>query len=397
MTDCRPCRIVVKVGTSTLTDPQGRIDRAFIADLTAQLSSIRKDGRDVLLVTSGAIRAGRERLNRNQDTTRSAAADGSASRSADSAVGRLLDTLPFKQAAAAIGQGLLVHTYTEAFAWRSVDCAQVLLTRDDLSDRRRFLNARNTLLALLTLGVVPIINENDTVAVDEIKFGDNDSLAAQVATLVEADLLLILSDVEGLCERAPCPDDVDPPRVISLVLRIDDAIVALAGEGSMTGMGTGGMATKVSAARIATQAGIRTVIARGRRPSVVSDVVEGKEVGTNFLPRPFADRISARKRWIAHSARPRGFVTVNLRAKERLVGSGVSLLAAGVTEVGGGFTAGDLVEVRDCEGVAFARGLTNYAAVELRRVKGLRSEQFEEILGYRGFDEIIHRDNLVID
>lgn len=390
-----PCRIVVKVGTSTLTDTQGRIDRAFIADLTAQLAAVRKSGRDVLLVTSGAIRAGKERLSGGRSYL--AGGQGAGQRPADSVASRLADTLPYKQAAAAIGQGLLVHTYTEAFDWRSVDCAQVLLTRDDLSDRRRFLNARNTLLALLALGVVPIINENDTVAVDEIKFGDNDSLAAQVATLVEADLLVILSDVEGLCERAPSPDDTDPPTLIPLVRRIDDAILAMASGGSPGGVGTGGMATKLSAARIATQAGIRTVIARGRREAVISDIIDGREIGTTFLPRPNSDRISARKRWIAHSARPRGTVTVNARARERLEGSGVSLLAAGITDVDGTFTAGDLIEVKDPDGVVFARGLTNYSAVEVRRVQGLRSEQFAAVLGYRGFDEIVHRDNLVID
>ncbi len=389
-----PCRIVVKVGTSTLTDAQGRIDREFIADLTAQLAAIRKSGRDVLLVTSGAIRAGRERL---AGGLRSWGAEGGAARPADNTLARLADTLPYKQAAAAIGQGLLVHTYTEAFAWRSVDCAQVLLTRDDLSDRRRFLNARNTLLALLTLGVVPIVNENDTVAVDEIKFGDNDSLAAQVATLVEAELLVILSDVEGLYERAPGPSDSEPPALIPLVRRIDDAIMAMAGGGAAGGVGTGGMATKVNAAKIATRAGIRTVIARGRREAVLANILSGNEIGTVFLPRPNSDRISARKRWIAHSARPRGSVTVNARARERLLTSGVSLLAAGIAEVEGNFTAGDLIEVKDADGEVFARGLTNYSAPEVRRVQGQRSEQFAEILGYRGFDEIIHRDNLVID
>jgi glutamate 5-kinase len=393
----RPCRIVVKVGTSTLTDADGRIDRAFIADITAQLAAIRKDGRDVLLVTSGAIRAGRERLAATAGLRALRQTPGDAAHSAEGSLARLSDSLPYKQAAAAIGQGLLVHTYTEAFAWRSVDCAQILLTRDDLSDRRRFLNARNTLLALLTLGVVPIINENDTVAVDEIKFGDNDSLAAQVATLVQADLLLILSDVDGLFERAPSPADIVPPPLVHQVRRIDDAIVAMAGGGLPGGAGTGGMATKISAARIATQAGIRTIIARGRRPSVVTDVVAGAEIGTEFLARPTGDRISARKRWIAHSARPRGVVTVNARARERLQSSGVSLLAAGVVEVSGTFGAGDLIEVRDPDGGVFARGLANYAASEVRRIQGLRSEQFEAVLGYRGFEELIHRDNLVVD
>ncbi len=371
-------RVVVKVGTSTLTDAQGRIDRAFIADLTAQLAAQRKQGWEVLLVTSGAIRAGREALGAMQEVS-----------------AKFAETLPFKQAAAAVGQGRLMHTYTEAFAWRSVESAQVLLTRDDLDDRRRFLNARNTLLALLEMGVVPVINENDTVAVDEIKFGDNDALAALVATLVEADLLLILSDVDGLYETPPTADAPSPP-IIRTVTRVDETLTALAGS-STSGVGTGGMRTKLEAARIATSAGIRTVIARGRRERVVAEVLAGETVGTTFLPLPDSDRLSARKRWIAHSARPRGSVTVNARARERLLRNGVSLLAAGIVNVSGAFTVGDLIEVCVEGGGVFGRGLTNYAASEVRRVVGLHSDQFEAILGYRGSAEIIHRDNLVVD
>lgn len=251
------------MGTSTLTNSQGRIDRAFIADLAAQLARQRAQNRDVVLVTSGAIRAGREALNARQtpDT---------------------LHTLPYKQAAAAIGQGLLMHTYTEAFAWRDVTVAQVLLTRDDLSDQHRLENAKNTLAALLDLGVVPIINENDTVAVEEIKFGDNDTLAALVATLISADLLLILSDVEGLYAKPPTEHNHNEP-VISVVPRIDATVEALAG-GTASGVGTGGMRTKIEAARIATSAGIRTIIARGRRETVIEDVINGEPIGTTFLP-----------------------------------------------------------------------------------------------------------------
>ena len=322
-------RLVVKVGTSTLTDSHGRIDRAFIADLTIQLAALRTQGCEVILVTSGAIRAGREAL----------AARGAT----QSFSSKTIETLPFKQAAAAIGQVRLMHTYTEAFAWRNVDCAQVLLTRDDLDDRRRFLNARNTLLALLEMGIVPVINENDTVAVDEIKFGDNDALAALVATLVEADLLLILSDVEGLYSHPPVPN-APLPELIRVVTRVDETLTALAGT-STNGVGTGGMRTKLEAARIATAAGIRTVIARGRRERVVCDVVSGEAIGTTFLPLPDSDRLSARKRWIAHGARPRGSVTVNARAQERLLRHGVSLLAAGIVDVSGAFKVGDLIEM----------------------------------------------------
>lgn len=362
-------RLVVKVGTSTLTSAQGRIDRAFIADLTAQLATLRLQGSDVVFVSSGAIRAGRELL-----------------------PSRTPDTLPYKQAAAAIGQGRLMHLYTEAFAWRNVACAQVLLTREDLADRRRFLNARNTLQTLLGLGVVPVINENDTVSVDEIKFGDNDMLAALVATLVEADLLLILSDVEGLYDRPPQDPEA---RLIPLVPRVDRTVLQLAG-GSRSGMGTGGMRTKVEAARVATGAGIRTVIARGRRERVVLDVVNGRSIGTTFLSCA-ATRLPARKRWIAHGLRPRGLVTVNAGAAEKLRRDGVSLLAVGIVDVAGTFASGDLIEVCDEQGCVFARGLTNYPSDELRRIQGLRSEQFESVLGYRGFEEVIHRDNLVLD
>ncbi len=384
----RGIRLVVKVGTSTLTDKSGRIDRAFIADMAASLSAQLEAGSEVLVVTSGAIRAGRERLeasfSQRSYLNRSQPSD-------------FQTTLPFKQASAAIGQGLLIHTYSEAFAWRGVDCAQILLTRDDLADRKRFLNARNTLLALLTLGVVPIINENDTVAVDEIKFGDNDMLAALVAALVEADMLLILSDVEGLYQKLPSEESSDHTAIpIACVPIITEEIESLAGI-SKSGVGTGGMRTKVEAAKVATEAGIKTVIARGRRLHVIEDVMAGLEIGTTFLPRNDSERLPARKRWIAHNARPKGEVIVNLCAKAKLVEESVSLLAVGLIAVNGSFVSGDLIEVKDENGEIFARGLSNYASSEVQRVLGLKSEQLEQALGYRGFEEIIHRDNLVID
>ena len=391
-----PRRIVVKEGTSTLTNAAGGIDRAFIADLTAQLSAQKALGRDVLLVTSGAIRAGREQLEKGMRYEAKGMSE-EASTHTSYLMPHTLNSLPYKQAAAAIGQGRLIHTYTEAFAWRDVNCAQILLTRDDLSDRRRFLNARNTLQALLSLGVVPVINENDTVAVDEIRFGDNDNLAALVATLVDADLLLILSDVEGLYERPPT-DANDLPPLISVVPRIDAAIEALAG-GVNSGVGTGGMRTKIEAARIAAAAGIRAVIARGRREKVIAGVIAGEPIGTTFLPRSNSDRLPARKGWIAHGARAKGGVTVNEKAREKLQTSGVSLLAVGIVGVTGNFSAGDLIEAFDEAGVVFGRGLTNYAASEIQQIMGLRSEEFAAVLGPNaaGYDEIIHRDNLVLN
>ncbi|MCE7699969.1 MAG: glutamate 5-kinase, partial [Methanobacterium paludis] len=364
--------IVVKVGTSTLTDAQGCLDRGYIADLAAQLAGERLAGREVILVTSGAIGVGRDTLRRDDGDRASLVAT----------------SLPFKQAAAAVGQVVLMATYTEAFAWRNMTAAQVLLTREDLADRKRFLNARNTLTALLTLGVVPVINENDTVAVDEIKFGDNDSLAALVAVLVEADLLLILSDVEGLYSAPPDPnaESDTPPTVIRRVKRIDAGIEALAG-GSGGALGTGGMRTKLEAARIATVSGIRTVIASGRRERVIADVAAGQEVGTTFLAG--AGKLHGRKRWIIAGSRPRGSVVVNAGAAQRLLKDGVSLLAVGVTTVNGEFASGDLIEVRDETGRRFARGLTNYGAEELRLIQGLHSDQFEAVLGAKPYDEVI--------
>lgn len=377
MPEQEPKRIVVKVGTSTLTDAGGRIDRGYIADLAAQIALQTRQGRDVLLVSSGAIRAGRDALARTPYATPKTSASSA---------------LPFKQACAAIGQGVLMHSYQEAFGWRNVSCAQILLTRDDLGDRKRFLNARNTLHTLLELGIVPIINENDTVAVDEIKFGDNDTLAALVATLVEADLLIILSDIDGLYDHPPTEPDA---KLISTVTRIDSATAALGGEAT-SGVGTGGMRTKIDAARIALSAGIRTVIAHGRKEKVLAEIIGGATVGTTFLPSD-AEKLSARKRWIAHSPRAQGAVIVNAKAKDSLRQRGGSVLAAGIVGVDGTFGAGDLVELCDESGNVFGRGLTNYAAAEVRRVIGLRSEQFEAILGYRGSDEIVHRDNLVLE
>jgi glutamate 5-kinase len=273
------------------------LDRSYLIDLTSQLAAQQQNGWDVILVTSGAIRAGYEALDgRSTDERRAKNADAFRPTSAvNTPSPEAHATLPYKQAAAAIGQSRLMHTYTEAFAWRNVDCAQVLLTREDIADRRRLSNARNTLYTLLSLGVIPIINENDTVAVDEIKFGDNDNLAALVAVLIKANLLLILSDVEGLYADGiagiTCRGDGGnndgthsiPGAPIAVVECVNEAIQALAGD-SAGELGTGGMRTKIEAARVATVAGIKTVIARGRRQDVVQQVVDGAVVGTTFLP-----------------------------------------------------------------------------------------------------------------
>lgn len=362
-------RIVIKVGTSTLTRAGGPPDSAYIADLAAQIAAQQALGRSVVMVTSGAIRAGMDRL-KLPGRPRS---------------------IPQKQAAAAVGQGLLMHTYSEAFAAHNIAVAQVLLTRDDLRDRTRYLNARNTFTALLGHNVVPIVNENDTVAVDEIKFGDNDTLAALVASLIEADALLLLSDVAGLYDRDPSqfPDS----QLIRAVETIDRALEQRAG-GSQTQMGTGGMATKIQAAKICASTGVTMFIADGRHPDVISQALNG-DCGTQFLPKPIPMR--SRQRWIAYGVVPKGTVTVNEGARERLIDEGKSLLPAGITHVSGHFAPGDLVRLADGRGHPFAQGFVNYGHAELFKIMGCRTADIAALLGASAGDEVIHRDNLVLD
>ena len=362
-------RIVIKVGTSTLTRDGGPPDAVYIADLAAQVAAQIVLGSSVILVSSGAIRAGMVRLN---------------------LAGRPR-SIPQKQAASAVGQGLLMHMYAEAFTVHGLPVAQVLLTRDDLRDRARYLNARNTFSALLGHHVVPIVNENDTVAVEEIKFGDNDTLAALVASLTEADTLLLLSDVAGLYDRDPSqfPD----ANLIPTVKTIDRAIEQRAG-GVRSAVGTGGMATKIQAAKICANTGVRLVIADGRRPNVVADALQGL-CGTQFLPKPTQLRL--RQRWIAYGLVPKGVVAVNDGAKQRLVEEGKSLLPAGVTHVSGHFRPGELVRLEDTHGQAFAQGFVNYSHDDLAKIMGRRTADIALILGLKSGDEVIHRDNLVLD
>ena len=362
-------RIVIKVGTSTLTDGSGPPDREYVRDLAAQIARQKAAGNAVILVSSGAIRAGMDRLDLS---------------------GRPR-TIPQKQAAAAIGQGLLMQIYAEAFAAHSLAVAQVLLTRDDFRERSRYLNASNTFGALLKFGAIPIVNENDTIAVDEIRFGDNDTLAALVASLAGADTLLLLSDVEGLYDKNPSqfPD----ARLIPVVPKIDRAVEQLAG-GSGSVVGTGGMKTKIQAAKICVRSGIRMVIAHGREPDVIVRALAG-ECGTRFLPesgRPLAPR----KRWIAFGVTPKGTLTVNDGAKRQLVEGGKSLLPAGVTHVSGHFQAGDLVEIVDSAGRSFAQGFANYDHASLSQIIGRQTAQIAQILGAGRPDEVVHRDNLVV-
>lgn len=362
-------RIVVKVGTSSLVDGQGALDAAKMGDLTRQLACVKSQGKDVILVTSGAIRAGMERLSMAERP----------------------QSIPDQQATAAVGQGALMQKYAEHLAQHGIVPAQVLVTRDDFRNRLRYLNARNTLYTLLRFGCLPIVNENDTVATEEIRFGENDTLSALVAACVGADLLVNLSDVDGLCDGDPRLDS--SVKVIPEVKQITEEIEALCG-GTHGLSGTGGMRTKIEAAKIAVHSGVRMVIANAKRANVISDAVKGEDVGTRFLAR--AVELNHRKRWIAFGSRVKGSIIVNAGARKVLIERGKSLLAAGIVGSEGTFEVGDLVAVVDETHQEFGRGLTNYGAAELARIRGKHSDEIEKILGYKDFDEVIHRDNLVV-
>ncbi|MDP8215308.1 MAG: glutamate 5-kinase [Candidatus Euphemobacter frigidus] len=362
-------RLVVKVGSRLLTGKKGSLNKRLVGRIVAQIADLKSQGREILLVTSGAIAAGRQELG----------------------LRRKPRDLPALQAAAAVGQTVLMHIYHEYFGKAGLRVGQILLTRDGLHHRVRHLNVRHTLLALLEKGVIPIINENDSVAVDEIKFGDNDYLAALVANLVQADLLILLTDVEGLLEPAVHPDG--PREVIHQVERVTPDILAMI-ENGYKEYSRGGMRSKIEAAEIVTRAGGRVVIAGGARPNVLTDIVAGEEVGT-FFPTTFA-RMRARKSWIAFSRLQKGRIIVDGGARQALVERDKSLLASGVTGVDGDFQAGDMVSITGEEGKEFCRGLVNYSSRELEQIKGQKTGRIESILGYKYYDEVVHRDNLLI-
>ena len=361
-------RIVVKVGSGLVTAPGIGPDPDRIEQLAGDIAAIRRD-REVALVSSGAIATGMARL----------------------ALAERPRSIPEKQAAAAVGQSALMWQYEIAFKRHGLPVGQVLLTAQDIGDRTRYLNARNTLLALLGFGVVPIVNENDTVAVEEIKVGDNDNLSALVASLIEADLLVLLTDVDGLYTADPARDR--GARKLDTVEAITDEILAMAGahEG---GLSVGGMATKLEAAQKAATSGVPMVIASGHQRGVLARILAGDAVGTCFIPK--ADRLGARKRWIAFAVPPHGRLTVDDGAVRALSRQGRSLLPSGVTSIDGEFAAGDVVAVVGADGREFARGLVNFDAAELRRIRGGRTQEIEARLGYKSVDEVIHRDNLVI-
>lgn len=361
-------RVVVKVGSSVLSD-RGGVHTTRLDELTRDLSRLSAGGMQLVVVTSGAVAAGMGRLNMH----------------------RRPRTIPGKQAAAAVGQITLMALYEAGFSRHAIHVAQVLLTHDDLANRRRYLNAKHTLLTLIDAQVVPIVNENDTVAVDEIQFGDNDTLSAQVAVLVEADLLVMLSDVAGLYETDPRVD-VGAER-IALVERFDDGLMAHAG---MAGpLGRGGMASKLQAAQSASRFGIPSLLTDGLRPGGVQAAFDPRrEVGTLFLP--LSDRITSRKHWIAYTLKPAGSLRLDAGASAAIRRDGRSLLPAGVCDVVGNFEEGECVTCLDERGREFARGLVNYGAAALTRIRGRQTGEIEATLGYKVSDEVIHRDDLAL-
>jgi glutamate 5-kinase len=362
--------IVVKVGTRTLTRPDGSLDESRIEQLATQLHLLMETGRKVVLVSSGAVASGMGRL-------------GLKERPRD---------LAKLQAVAAVGQSYLVQTYDRVFRSLGRQAAQVLLTTDDLDERARYLNVRNTLLTLLEFGAVPIINENDTVSTEELQttFGDNDRLAAMVTNLIRAPLLVLLSDVLGLYDGDP---SAEGSKLISTVVKIDESIYGLVRD-KKTGLSKGGMASKLNAARAATLSGENVIITSGKDFSVLSRIAAGESVGTLFLAQGQA--ITSWKRWIGFTAQPRGVLVLDEGAREAVEKKGRSLLAAGVVDVQGDFTKGDVVAVRDRAGFEFARGLTNYSAAEVLRIKGMKTEAIATALGHCPYQEVIHRDNMAV-
>lgn len=363
-------RIVVKVGTSTITYSNGKRNFSQIDRLARELSDLQNQGKEMILVTSGAVAVGVDRLGLPQKP----------------------DTIPGKQAAAAVGQGVLMHTYEKFFADYGQVVAQVLLTKTESIDRHRYTNSRNTFMELLRQGVIPIVNENDVVALDELKIGDNDNMSALVAGIVDADLVIILSDIDGLYTANP---QTNPDaELVSLVTEITPEIEASAG-GVGSARGTGGMATKIQAAKAATSSGINLVIASGTEKNAIPRIVNGENIGTLFVSRE--NRLQFRKRWLAFGARIQGSVVVDAGCAEAIhKAGGCSILPAGVVAVEGCFEPGSTISVKDGDGHELARGLSHYSSEELEKIKGCKSCDIEDIIGHKNYDEIIHRDDLVI-
>jgi glutamate 5-kinase len=361
-------RLVIKVGSAVLTE-KGLLHRPTIFRLSEEIAFLKKKGLKVTLVSSGAIAAGLGRLG----------------------IKKKPETIPQKQAVAAIGQGRLIQVYEEAFERYDLKVAQILLTRDDLTHRGRYLNARNTLTTLLNWGIIPIINENDTVVVEEIKFGDNDNLSALITHLIDGDLLIILTDLDGLYSRDPREDP--QAELIPVVEKVDGPIIRSTSLNSGE-WGLGGMRTKIKAARKVTFQGTPVIIANGRREGVLKEIIKGKPWGTLFLPQK--QSLSRKKHWIAYTLKPRGEIILDEGARIALVEKGKSLLPSGIVAVQGRFGVGSCVGCLDQEGRRVAKGLVNYSSSDLEKIKGLKTSDIEKRLEFKQSDEAIHRDNLVV-
>ena len=361
--------VVVKIGTNVLTGPDGTLDLSRLQSLVDQVQRMREAGRKVTIVSSGAIGAGVGQLKLDKRPT----------------------DLRRLQACAAVGQGFLMRAYQECFHKHDAQVAQILLTAGDFDSRTRYLNARNTILTLLEWNCIPIINENDTVSVAEIRFGDNDHLAAMVTNLLQAPLLLLLTVVDGLCPTDPGTGGRAEP--LTTVPTIDGSIMDLAGS-SRSSLGTGGMRSKLRAARLATAAGESVIIANGSKAGILDSVFAAETEGTLFLPH--GTMLPAWKRWLGFTAQPKGKLILDVGAQRAVAEKGRSLLPIGVVQATGAFTKGDVVALCDLQGAEFARGLSNYAAADANRILGLRSEQIVEVLGGVPYEELVHRDNLVL-
>jgi glutamate 5-kinase len=361
--------IVVKIGTNVLTREDGQLNRERLQSLVDQVQRVRKTGRRVVIVSSGAVGSGLGKV-------------GLKKRPSD---------LRHLQACAAIGQPFLMQAYEECMEKHSTHTAQILLTAGDFDNRVRYLNARNTILTLFEWNVLPIINENDTISVDEIRFGDNDHLAALVTNLIQAPLLILLSVVDGLHAADPT---VNPSaQLLSTVSAIDSTIFGMAGD-SQSMLGTGGMRTKIRAARLATAAGESVIMANGTKPGVLDSIVDAKSVGTLFLPQ--RESMPAWKRWLGYTARTKGRFIVDTGARDAVEKQNRSLLPIGVVQVIGNFNKGDVVSLCDKSELEFARGLVNYSSVDAARIIGIKTEDIAQVLGVVPYEELVHRDNLVV-
>jgi len=365
-------RIVVKLGTSLLTGGSDRLDEKIMTGLVAQIARLHEQGVEPIIVSSGAIASGRHRLG----------------------LARKIRGIPLKQVLASVGQGRLMNVYDELFSRHNITVAQALLTREDLADRAGYLNTRNTLMALLELRVVCIVNENDVVSTDEIhedKFGDNDNLSAMVANLVDADLLMILTDIGGLYTADPHRDS--EAHLISQVTRIDSNIERL-GAINANSLGTGGMITKIEAARLATTSGVDVVIADGREKDVILRLASGESIGTHFLPT--TSKLESRKRWMLSGLSTRGKLVIDAGAAQALRKQNRSLLSAGINRVEGRFERGEIVDIYDTEGTHLGCGITNYSSSDVNIIKGAQSNRFASLISSDYGPEVVHRNNLAL-